>query len=93
MASTPSLRSDADCIDFLFFTAGRHEGDAAAARQYLTWEIGLVDQLDAQERGSFWVCGRARPLAPGFKFRSTVAVARALGSDPGLLPTPTHPRA
>ena len=47
MASTPGDPADADCIDLLFFTAGRHEGDEAAARQYLTWEIGLVDQLDA----------------------------------------------
>ena len=35
MASTPRRPADADCIDFLFFTAGRHEGDEAAARQYL----------------------------------------------------------
>ena len=32
---------------------GRHDGDAAAARQYLAWEIGLLDQLDPQERGVF----------------------------------------
>jgi rhodanese-related sulfurtransferase len=57
MASTPSAPPDADCIDFLFFTAGRHEGDEAAARQYLTWEIGLVDQLDEAERGSFRIAG------------------------------------
>jgi rhodanese-related sulfurtransferase len=53
MASSPDAPGDADCIDFLFFTHGRHDGDAAAARQYLAWEIGLVDQLDAQERGAF----------------------------------------
>jgi rhodanese-related sulfurtransferase len=53
MASSPHAPCDADCIDFLFFTHGRHEGDAAAARQYLAWEIGLVDQLDPQERGAF----------------------------------------
>ncbi len=53
MAASPHTPGDADCIDFLFFTHGRHEGDAAAARQYLAWEIGLVDQLDAQERGAF----------------------------------------
>jgi hypothetical protein len=53
MAASPDTPGDADCIDFLFFTHGRHEGDAAAARRYLTWEIGLVDQLDAQERGAF----------------------------------------
>ena len=40
-------------IDFLFFTSKRHEGSAEAARQYLAWEIGLVDQLDAQERAAF----------------------------------------
>jgi rhodanese-related sulfurtransferase len=45
--------ADPDCIDFLFFTHGRHDGDAAAARQYLAWETGLLDQLDAQERGVF----------------------------------------
>lgn len=57
VAATPSEPADADCIDHLFFTAGRHEGDEAAARQYLTWEIGLVDQLDAAERGSFKIAG------------------------------------
>jgi rhodanese-related sulfurtransferase len=44
---------DAECIDYLFFTHDRHEGNAAAARQYLAWELGLLGQLDAQERGSF----------------------------------------
>lgn len=53
VAATPDSPSDAECIDFLFFTHGRHEGSAAAARQYLAWEIGLLDQLDAQERGTF----------------------------------------
>jgi rhodanese-related sulfurtransferase len=62
VASTPGAPADADCIDHLFFTAGRHEGDEAAARQYLTWEIGLVDQLDAAERGSFRIAG-APPAA------------------------------
>ena len=59
MASSPSAPSDADCIDFLFFTAGRHKGDEAAARQYLAWEIGLVDQLDDSERNSFRIAGAA----------------------------------
>ncbi|HEX5957503.1 MAG TPA: rhodanese-like domain-containing protein [Hyphomicrobiaceae bacterium] len=53
METVPELPVDADCIDFLFFTAARHDGDAAAAHQYLAWELGLVDQLDAQERGVF----------------------------------------
>src|SRR5262245_25787376 len=54
--ATPGEPPDQARIDFLFFTAKRHEGSAqaaAAARQYLAWEIGLIDQLDAQERGVF----------------------------------------
>jgi rhodanese-related sulfurtransferase len=57
IVSTPDTPSDADCIDFLFFTHGRHEGNAEAARQYLAWETALVGQLDEQERGSFSVGG------------------------------------
>ena len=53
VVATPDDPPDADCIDFLFFTHGRHEGNAEAARQYLAWEIGLIAQLDAQERGVF----------------------------------------
>jgi rhodanese-related sulfurtransferase len=53
VVASPGVPGDADCIDFLFFTHARHEGDAEAARQYLAWEIALVDQLDAQERASF----------------------------------------
>jgi rhodanese-related sulfurtransferase len=50
--SSPGIPSDADCIDFLFFTHDRHS-NADAARQYLAWETGLLDQLDDQERGAF----------------------------------------
>jgi rhodanese-related sulfurtransferase len=53
VVTTPDHPTDADCIDFLFFVHNRHEGDAEAARQYLAWETGLLDQLDAQERGAF----------------------------------------
>ena len=49
--------ADADMIDFLFFTSKRHEGSAEAARQYLAWEVGLVGQLDAQERAAFRIPG------------------------------------
>jgi rhodanese-related sulfurtransferase len=45
--------ADGEMIDFLFFTSKRHEGDANAARQYLAWEVGLIGQLDAQERAAF----------------------------------------
>lgn len=53
LASTPGQPPDAERIDFVFHTAGRHEGNAAAARAYLAWETNLVNQLDAQERGVF----------------------------------------
>ncbi len=51
--ATADQPADADCIDFLFFVHSRHEGDAEAARRYLAWETGLLDQLDDQERGTF----------------------------------------
>jgi rhodanese-related sulfurtransferase len=60
VASSPADPADTDCIDHLFFTAGRHEGDEAAARQYIAWEIGLVDQLDEAERRSFRIAGAPR---------------------------------
>ena len=53
VVATPDQPADAECIDFLFFTARRHENDADAARQYLAWETNLLNQLDAQERGVF----------------------------------------
>jgi len=53
LVSTPDTPADADCIDFLFFTHGRHDGNTEAARQYLAWETALVGQLDEQERASF----------------------------------------
>jgi rhodanese-related sulfurtransferase len=55
VAATPDNPSDADCIDHLFFTQGRNQGDAEAARQYLAWEIALVNRLDDQERGAFQI--------------------------------------
>jgi len=56
VVATPDDPSDADCIDYLFFTHERRNL-AAAARQYLAWEIGLVDQLDEQERSAFRIIG------------------------------------
>ena len=44
---------DADCIDYLFFVHDRHDGNKEAARRYLAWETGLVQQLDAQEIAAF----------------------------------------
>jgi rhodanese-related sulfurtransferase len=53
VAVTPDEPLDSERIDFLFFTHGRNEGDAAAARKYLAWETGLLNQLDEQERSAF----------------------------------------
>jgi len=51
--ATPDLPADAECIDFLFFTHRRLVGDPEHSRQYLKWEIDLVDQLDEAERAAF----------------------------------------
>jgi cysteine-S-conjugate beta-lyase len=53
VVATPDMPADAECIDFLFFTHRRHQGDAEHSRQYLAWEVGLIGQLDEQERASF----------------------------------------
>ena len=51
--ATPDSPPDAERIDFLSFTHGRHAGNEQASRQYLAWEIALVAQLDADERAVF----------------------------------------
>jgi rhodanese-related sulfurtransferase len=51
--SSPSVPADADCIDYLFFVHDRHAGNREAMKQYLTWETGLIAQLDEQEKASF----------------------------------------
>ena len=53
LEATPELPADAERIDYLFFVHDRHDGNLDAARGYLAWEIGLVAQLDAQERALF----------------------------------------
>ncbi len=57
VVATPGMPADADCIDYLFFVHDRHEGNAEAARGYIAWEMGLVDQLDEAERGVFRLAG------------------------------------
>ncbi|TQV81794.1 rhodanese-like domain-containing protein [Denitrobaculum tricleocarpae] len=49
VVETPQFPSEADCIDYLFFVHDRHDGNLDAARRYLEWELGLLDQLDEQE--------------------------------------------
>ena len=51
VTSTPTIPADADCIDYLFFVHDRHDGNLDAARAYLSWETGLMAQMDAQETG------------------------------------------
>lgn len=53
VVSTPQDPPDVDAIDFLFFVHDRHDGNLDAARRYLAWEVGLVPQLDEQERGEY----------------------------------------
>ncbi len=55
--SSPDMPSDLERKDYLFFTGQRHMGDKEHMRQYLAWEIGLIGQLDAEERGSFKLTG------------------------------------
>jgi rhodanese-related sulfurtransferase len=55
--SSPDVPADAKRNDYLFFTGQRHMGDKEHMRQYLEWEIGLVGQLDADERGAFKLPG------------------------------------
>lgn len=50
---SPDTPTDEACIDYLFFTHDRHDGNLNAARQYLAWELGLTRQIDAEERASF----------------------------------------
>ena len=51
LVETPDNPNENDCIDHLFFVHDRHDGNLDAARRYLEWETGLLDQLDDQERG------------------------------------------
>jgi rhodanese-related sulfurtransferase len=51
--STPDSPPDSECIDYLFFVHDRHDGNKAAARQYLAWETNLIRQIDDQERAAF----------------------------------------
>lgn len=47
------LMTRGEALDRVWFVHDRHDGNAAASRQYLAWEMGLIDQLDDAERASF----------------------------------------
>jgi len=53
MEATPDTLPDDQCIDYLFFVHDRHDGNKAAARQYLAWEMNLLAQIDEQEKNAF----------------------------------------
>lgn len=56
LAATRDVPAEDDSIELVYHWQHRNNpngGDPAAAHAYLDWEIGLVDQLDAQERDSF----------------------------------------
>ena len=53
LASTPNNPPDDQCIDYLFFVHDRHDGNKAAARQYLAWEMNLLAQIDDQEKNTY----------------------------------------
>jgi rhodanese-related sulfurtransferase len=57
--AAPDSPPDAECIDYLFFVHDRHAGNREAMKQYLAWETGLMAQLDAQDKASFKIGGRA----------------------------------
>ena len=47
------IQLDKKFIDFNFHTFMRHEGNKDHARQYLKWEIDLLDKMDKQEINFF----------------------------------------
>lgn len=53
VVATPEDPSNEHCIDYLFFVHDRHDGNKSAARQYLAWEMNLVQQLGDLERSRF----------------------------------------
>ena len=40
-------------IDRIWFVHDRHDGNRESSLRYLSWEMGLIGQLDAEERGEF----------------------------------------
>lgn len=53
LETTQDVPANSECIDYLFFVHDRHDGNKAAARQYLAWEMNLLAQIDEQERNGF----------------------------------------
>jgi len=53
LETSPDTPTNEQCIDYLFFVHDRHDGNKAAARQYLAWEMNLLVQIDDLEKKTF----------------------------------------
>jgi len=53
LESSPNTPPNEQCIDYLFFVHDRHDGNKAAARQYLAWEMNLLAQIDDLEKNTY----------------------------------------
>jgi rhodanese-related sulfurtransferase len=53
LESSPNTPTNEQCIDYLFFVHDRHDGNKAAARQYLAWEMNLLSQIDDLEKYTY----------------------------------------
>lgn len=51
--AAPRRMTREEALDRVWFVHDRHDGNADASRQYLAWEMGLIDRLDDAERASF----------------------------------------
>lgn len=60
IVATPDEPTDSESLDLQFHIHQRNNGNdsEAGAKAYLSWEIGLVDQLDQQEREFFQISRR-----------------------------------
>ncbi len=53
--ASPGTPPDTACIDYLFFVHDRHQGNAQAMRDYLSWEEALPAQIAADGDAHFHV--------------------------------------
>jgi rhodanese-related sulfurtransferase len=51
--AAPRTLTRDEAIDRVWFVHDRHDGNREASLQYLAWEMGLIAQLDADERAAF----------------------------------------
>lgn len=56
--ASPTVPSDSERLDYLFFVHDRHDGNETAMRDYLSWEEGLPAQIEADGDAKFRVVTR-----------------------------------